>query len=104
MIILHGTRLYGKVDQVPGLFHVATQFFYLQFIPLFPLASYLVFDGTGRDDGGFAGRKIGFHGRSIFFAYARLALFLGGCTTAIIGFIDAVEMLDRRRRPVDWTS
>jgi hypothetical protein len=79
MIIIHGTRLYGKVDQVPGLFFIATSFFYLQFIPLFPLGSFLVLEGTTKEGGGFSGRKLGWSGKSIFFAYFRLALFIGGC-------------------------
>ena len=39
MIIVWGTKLYGKVDEVPGMFHVATRFFHLWYIPLVPLSS-----------------------------------------------------------------
>lgn len=39
-----GTSLYGKVDQVPGLFHVATRFWHLNYIPLVPVESLIVFD------------------------------------------------------------
>ena len=103
MIILHGTRLYGKVDQVPGLFHVATQFFYLQYIPLIPLGSYLVLHGTEKDDGGFSGRKLRLSGKSILFAYIRLALFLAGCVLAFLTFLFAIEEMDKPGR-IDWSS
>jgi hypothetical protein len=103
MIIIHGTRLYGKVDQVPGLFFIATSFFYLQFIPLFPLGSFLVLEGTTKENGGFSGRKLGWSGKSIFFAYLRLALFLGGCFVAVVALIDAIEMLERNGA-IDWGS
>jgi len=103
MIILHGTRLYGKVDQVPGLFYVATHFFYLQFIPLIPLTSYLVLAGTENDDGGFSGRKLGWHGKSILFTYIRLGLFLGGCILAGIALFSLAEEINPRRGP-DWST
>ena len=103
MIIIHGTRLYGKVDQVPGLFFIATSFFYLQFIPLFPLGSFLVLEGTTKEGGGFSGRKLALSGKSIFFAYFRLALFIGGCIVATVVFIDAFEMLERNGI-VDWSA
>ena len=41
MIGMFGQRFYGKVDQVPGLFYVATHFAYLNYVPLFPTATYL---------------------------------------------------------------
>jgi hypothetical protein len=44
MIIIWGSKLYGKTDEVPGLFHVATSFGHLWYIPLFPTASYLILD------------------------------------------------------------
>jgi hypothetical protein len=103
MIILHGTRLYGKVDQVPGLFHVATQFFYLQYLPLIPLGSYLVLHGTEKDDGGFSGRKLRLSGNSVLFAYMRLGLFIAGCVLAFLSFLFVIEGLDKPGR-VDWSS
>jgi hypothetical protein len=45
-MIVFGGRLFGKVDQVPGLFHVATQFFHVNFVPLVPTKSWLVLHGT----------------------------------------------------------
>jgi len=45
-MIIFGSRLFGKVDHVPGHSHVATQFFHLNFIPLFPTKSWIVLHGT----------------------------------------------------------
>ncbi len=39
---VHGERFYGYVDRVPGLGYVATQFFHFNFVPVFPLGSYVV--------------------------------------------------------------
>lgn len=42
----YGTRFFGKVDHVPGLFYVATHFQFVGAFPLFPIQSYLVEDGS----------------------------------------------------------
>lgn len=101
MVIFHGTRLYGKVDQVPGLFHVATQFFYVQFVPFIPIGTYIVFDGTVRDDGTFKGQKLGLSFKSVLIAYIRVALFLAGCGLLVAASIMAFEILDKAGR-LDW--
>lgn len=41
-----GTRLLGTTNEVPGLFHVATRFFHFNFLPLVPLQSYVIIEGT----------------------------------------------------------
>ena len=41
-MILCGSRLLGKVDIVPGMFHVATQCWHINSIPLIPKKSYIV--------------------------------------------------------------
>jgi hypothetical protein len=48
-MIVFGSGLYGKTDEVPGLFYVATTFGHLWFIPLVPTRSLLVFkeEATG---------------------------------------------------------
>lgn len=47
-MIIAGTRTMGKVDDVPGVGHVATQFFHVWFFPLVPLRSLVVEDGAER--------------------------------------------------------
>ncbi len=93
MIYVFGTRMYGKVDQVPGLFHVATQFFHIQFIPLVPVKSWLVFDAT-MDGGNFRGIPLGWHGKSIFFAWLRFGSFIAGVLAAIGATVFGVQCLE----------
>jgi hypothetical protein len=98
MIVIHGSRLYGKVDQVPGLFYVATMFFYVQFIPLIPYQSFLILDspktaGQGR------GVRIGLSGKSISFTWLRTACLIGGVILACCGLAAGVRWLDGRPGP-----
>lgn len=44
MFIIFGSRAFGKVDQVPGVCHVATKFAHVQYIPLIPTGTYAIFD------------------------------------------------------------
>jgi hypothetical protein len=99
MIYVFGTRMYGKVDQVPGLFHVSTQFAHLNFIPLFPIKSWLVFDSTMQGNA-FRGIPLGWHGKSIFFAWLRFGSFTGGIAALIAAAIFGVEVLDRHKDAV----
>lgn len=70
-----GTVLYGKVHEVPDLFYVKTQFFHVNFLPLFPVKSFVIRAGT-ETEGNFSGRSVGWNLRSIVTAYGRACLFL----------------------------
>jgi hypothetical protein len=70
VIIITGERLYGKVDRVPGSFYVATMFWYLNYLPLIPLRSYIVLEGT-ESGGQFRGKQIPVDGRSALVGYVR---------------------------------
>lgn len=95
MVVFFGSRLYGKVDQVPGIFYVATKFFYLQFVPLIPVGSVLVIDGSEHDEG-YQGVAIGLSGKSIVFTYLRLIFLLGGVIVGIVGVVELISALDNR--------
>ncbi|QRN93605.1 hypothetical protein JRI60_31070 [Archangium violaceum] len=41
-VSVRGTWLFGKVDVVPELGHVATKFFHINLVPLVPIESYFV--------------------------------------------------------------
>jgi hypothetical protein len=85
MIVFYGTQLFGKVDKVPMLGHVATSFFYLQFVPLIPLGSYLVLeDGQGSIG-------VGFSFKSLLIAWLRTALVFGAIGLGIAGIIALSE-------------
>jgi hypothetical protein len=73
-----GTRLSGKVDQVPGAFSVQTRFAHLARLPVLPIESWLVLDsGDGQAWRGLKLRRLSF--RSVSFAWGRVAL-------AVLGF------------------
>jgi hypothetical protein len=79
-----GESLYGKVDQVPGLFHVATKFSHAYYLPIVPQGSYLVDERwtPPRE------RPIGWSNKSILIAWVRVALWL-----AATGFTAAAACL-----------
>ena len=79
MIIIWGSRMYGKVDVVPGLFHVETKFGHLWYIPLFPVETYVVLN---KDNEGWNGVKIPLSPKSIIYAWLRAGTLVAG----IIGF------------------
>lgn len=81
MIVFYGTQFYGKVDRVPMLGHVATSFFYLQFVPLIPLGSYLVLDG------GQGSISVGFSFKSLLVAWLRTAMVFGAFGLAVAAII-----------------
>ena len=85
MIVFYGTQLYGKVDKVPMLGHVATSFFYIQFVPLIPLGSYLVLeDGQGSIG-------VGFSFKSLLVAWLRTALVFATFGLLVAGIISLGE-------------
>jgi hypothetical protein len=68
MIFIWGARLYGKVDEVPGMFHVATKFGHLWYIPLIPMSSHIIVEKSGS---GWRGKPVGMSGKSILVAWLR---------------------------------
>lgn len=57
MIVVFGSTLYGKVQVVPGVCHVATRFLHFFFVPLFPTGSWLVIHEQARASHGVEGLK-----------------------------------------------
>lgn len=83
MIIIWGSGMYGKCDEVPGICHVATQFGHLWYIPLIPTGTYAIIEK--HDDGSFNGAKIPFSFKSFLLGWFRAAavvgLIVGACMT-----------------------
>jgi hypothetical protein len=63
-VLIFGERLGGKVDRVPGLFYVGTMFFHVDYVPLIPLRSYIIFQGTEQGEA-FQGKQIKLSSRSV---------------------------------------
>ena len=68
MVIVWGSKLMGKVDVVPGLFHVATKFGHLWYLPLIPTGTFVVLSESGD---AFQGVQISTSLKSIAFAWLR---------------------------------
>jgi len=88
MYIVWGTRMMGKVDAVPGVGHVATKFFYLQYLPLIPVESYLIYREVGEQ---IHGIRIPFSPKSIFVAWLRTGLVVAAIALLITGIITISE-------------
>lgn len=93
MYIVWGTGLFGKVDTIPGLGHVATQFGHLYWIPLIPMESMFVIHDSSRER---RGVKIGMSGKSILIAWLRFTL---GVTCFASAVWVGVNIMDARP---DW--
>lgn len=89
MIIIFGQKMYGKVDRVPGLCYVVTQFAHLNFLPLIPTGGYIIIEGT-ESGGEFRGKPIGLSLKSVFAGYVRVWL---GLITLICGGIALANLL-----------
>jgi hypothetical protein len=73
--IAFGERLFGKVDRVPGKYHVATLCWHFCYLPLVPLGTFLVLQErmvgmTTR----FEGIRIPFSPKSLLIAWTRSIL------------------------------
>jgi hypothetical protein len=91
---VYGTHYLGKINVVPGLFHVATKFFHINFVPLVPLGSAIVFANSDHTMAngqlGILAVKLPFNWPSFFMAYLRTILWI--CLLASIIFF-AVNLI-----------
>jgi len=68
MLIVYGTRHYGKVEDHDCQYAV-TRFAHVYFVPLFPLESFWV---TGEEEDGFRGHPVRLSGKSVAAGYLRV--------------------------------
>jgi hypothetical protein len=97
MVIVWGTTHAGKVDEVPGMFHVVTQFGHLYYIPLIPTGSYVVLEKMS--DGGFRGASIGISFKSWLVAWLRAGCIVAMIAAAIMG---VVAIAEAQKNPFGW--
>lgn len=97
-----GKRLCGRIDRVPGLLHVATEFYHVNWLPLLPLRSWIVFDGSERSQWGGSGGwnqwSVKWRGvpvplsmRSILAAWLRASLVLAGIFLTAFGVFETLD-------------
>lgn len=92
MLVMFGSRMFGKTDVVPGVCHVVTKFFHINFLPLIPLESYVVVAGSEKGDG-FKGKQIPMSFKSVLIGWVRAAAFLTG---VFCGVMLLVALTDNR--------
>lgn len=90
-----GTQNYGKVDRIPGVGHVCTQFFHINFVPLFPVSTYFIFEGVGDGD---VGVSIPWSPKSIAVGWLRGGLIVGAL---LLGIFGAIRFTDSKDAPAD---
>lgn len=69
MVIVYGTRFYGKVRACGSSF-LGTQFFHIYYVPLIPIGTHLILEENG--DGSYKGMKSSFSFKSMLAAYLRV--------------------------------
>jgi hypothetical protein len=90
VIIIFGEKSYGKVDRVPGVSYVVTIFAHLNFLPLIPVRSFLVVEGT-EEGGQFRGKQVSVCLKSVLAGYVRVWC---GLVMLIAGAIAGVGTLE----------
>lgn len=70
MYVAIGEKLFGQVERVPGVTYVSTQFAHVCFVPIWPLRSYRVAEGS-EDFEEFQGLRIPLNFKSVLIGYLR---------------------------------
>ena len=86
MLIVWGERLYGAVDRVPGVLHVATSFGHAYYFPAVPGKTYIVVEPKENGEQ----RKyipIERNAKSVMFAYLRALALVAGFFLTFLGGI-----------------
>ena len=84
MMLIFGQTVCGRVDYVPGTCYVATRFFHLYYVPLIPLSSWVIKQGT-ENSTGFQGQQIRLNGKSVLCGWLQAFLVVFGLFTSIRG-------------------
>jgi hypothetical protein len=89
MLIIYGTRMYGKTQEFRGSYR-GTKFFHIWYMPLFPVGSHIVFEETGDGYRGIDGK---FSFASMFAGYARVWGIIGllGSLASVAGSISTLQ-------------
>ncbi|WP_425613808.1 hypothetical protein NA78x_003652 [Anatilimnocola sp. NA78] len=90
MAIHFGTKLMGKVDEVPRIGYISTQFFHVNYVPLVPTGTYFILEEHGDE---FRGVSIPISFKSILVAWLRAALFIG----FVIGVIGCIVTIAEKQ-------
>lgn len=95
MFIIAGKKLCGRVDQVPAKCYVKTRFIHFYYVPVVPLSSWVIEQGTEKPTG-FRGQQIPLSWKSVIFGWLQSGLVILGSYNAFMG---GVLILDHRHIP-----
>jgi hypothetical protein len=100
-MLYSGTELFGSIDRVPGICHVATRFDHVFLFPFIPSRSYLLlWPVRGRKARGI---RIRMRWRSVFLAWGRGLLLTTSVVCIFLTVIFAAAAEQRRAREADDT-
>ncbi len=88
MIIVYGTRLFGRADVVEGVGHVACRFVHVMFVPIVPFESVFLLDSN---DGETRGMTVPFSFKAALSGWIRGGAILGTIAStlgALASFVD----------------
>jgi hypothetical protein len=88
MSLHFGTKLMGKVDEVPRMGYVSTQFFHVNYLPIIPTGTYFVLEESGDN---FRGVTLPLSFKSILVAWLRAILFLAFIVAVFVAIIAAAD-------------
>lgn len=83
-LLIYGRRLCGRVDRVPGICYVATRFAHLYYVPLIPLSSWIIKQGTEKTFD-FREQRIRLSVKSVLIAWLQAYLFIFGVLNSAWG-------------------
>jgi hypothetical protein len=89
MIIIFGTRFYGKTLEVPGVSFVKTKFFHIWYLPLIPVESWLVLEEKGDE---LRGVEIPMNGTSVLAGW-RITAGIAALAFGLITVFNASDQL-----------
>jgi hypothetical protein len=84
MFIIAGQKLCGRVDQVPGKCYVKTRFLHFYYVPLIPLSSWVIEQGSEKPTG-FNGQQISLSFKSVLFGWLQAGLVIYGLLNSFFG-------------------
>jgi hypothetical protein len=89
-----GLLVFGMVDRVPRVCYVATVFFHINLVPLFPLGSYLILEPTRRYQ--FYGQRISLSWKSVLMGWARTGLLGSTGVASIVTAVYSDQLVNNR--------
>lgn len=84
MMIIVGQKLCGCVDQVPGKCYVKTRFLHFYYVPVIPLSSWAIAQGSEKNSD-FQGQQIPLSWKSILFGWLQTWLVIFGAYSLCVG-------------------